>query len=94
MIFSQFLFFACEEGPEHHRMGNWSNGIDLDSRGVIWLILLIIIGIVIYWQLSERRSKNNDASIVETPLEILKKRYSKGEIDKEEFEQKKKDLEL
>ena len=29
----------------------------------------------------------------ETPLDILKKRYANGEIDTEEFDRKKKDLE-
>jgi putative membrane protein len=29
----------------------------------------------------------------ETPLDILKKRYARGEIDKEEFDRRKRDLE-
>ena len=35
---------------------------------------------------------NNQSRDSETPLEILKKRYAKGEINKEEFEDMKRDL--
>jgi putative membrane protein len=59
----------------------------------MWLIVLVLVGVVIYYLLQISRSKGSDGSIIETPLDILKKRYAKGEIDKEEFDRKKKDLE-
>ncbi len=43
-----------------------------------------------WMQGSDRDHSENTNS--ETPLEILKKRYAKGEITKEEFDQTKKDL--
>ena len=58
----------------------------------MWLIVLVLVGVVIYYLLQISRSKGSDGSIIETPLDILKKRYAKGEIDKEEFERKKNDL--
>ena len=64
--------------------------------GFSWIFMilwwaLIIAGIVaiIKWLMSQSdRNHGRDKS----PLEILKERYAKGEIDKREFEERKKDL--
>src|SRR4030042_4948412 len=94
LILSQILFFGCVEGPYNRPMGSWSHMMGYGYYGgFMWLILLVVAGIVIYFLLKASRSRGADDSIGETPLNILKKRYAKGEIDKEEFEQKKKDLE-
>ena len=61
--------------------------------GFMWLIVLVLVGVAIYLLLRVSKSKGSDGPIIETPSDILKKRYAKAEIDKEEFERKKKDLE-
>ena len=53
----------------------------------------LLVGIGIYFLLQVSKSKGSDGSTIETPLDILKKRYANGEIDTEEFDRKKKDLE-
>jgi putative membrane protein len=47
---------------------------------------------VVKWLLQQGRSEPKGPAQGESALEILKKRYARGEINKEEFEQKKKDL--
>ena len=53
---------------------------------IFWIIIVIWIFVTPY-NLPGQRTKT------ETPLEILKKRFAKGEITKEEFDEKKKFLE-
>ena len=68
------------------------NGYDNCGTGIFGLIffILIIIGSVLLirylWE-SGRAKKEQESA-----LDILKKRYARGEINKEEFEEKKKDL--
>ena len=81
-------------GPEQHILwGGW--WIFPLVMGIIMMIFFFLMsgrrGFRPPWmQGSDRNHRENTDS--ETPLEILKKRYAKGEITKEEFDQMKKDL--
>ena len=55
----------------------------------MWIIFIGLIGLLIY--LLVRALKGGDRT-PETPLEILKKRYARGEITKEDFDRMKKDI--
>jgi putative membrane protein len=64
--------------------------------GFFWfLILIVIIVWLIYWAQSGQRGMDifrGPSGHREDPLEILRVRYAKGEISKEQFEQMRKDL--
>lgn len=72
--------------------------------GGMWifpLIMILVMLLVVYlifgrrgfrgpcWRSEDRNSHRQHS---ETPLEILKRRYAKGEISKEEFERMKNDI--
>ncbi len=74
-------------------MMNWGNYGWGMGFGWVWMIVfwaLAIAGIVYIVQAVLRGSGRRDQR--ESPLDILKKRYAKGEIDKEEFERMRDDL--
>lgn len=53
-----------------------------------WIIIIAGIIVVIKWLIEQSQGSNNRRS----PIEILNERYAKGEIDKKEFDKRKKDL--
>ena len=76
----------------HGWMGSWENG-PMGWWGGAWMILfwaLVIGGIVIAIRWMNARS--GAVRQEHSPLEILKARYARGEIDKAEFGEKKQAL--
>lgn len=59
----------------------------------MWILFLIIIGLLVYFVIQATKTKGQTTTHNESPLDILKKRYAKGEITKEDFDRMKKDLE-
>ena len=55
-----------------------------------WILLIVGLVFFLKWIVDQGRSDKGKSN--ESALEILKKRYAKGEISKEEFEEKKKEI--
>ena len=70
-------------------MGGYGYGYGGMFMGLLFLILL---GIAIYFIVQSMRSKNEIGPPYESPLDILKKRYAKGEITKDDFDRMKNEL--
>lgn len=87
-----------------HQIFNILKGENIMMDGMGWggmwfgpFFWLLIIGVIIWVVVisinnSRRKDLSNNFPQQESALDILKKRYAKGEITKEEFEQMKRDL--
>ena len=73
--------------------GEWGSG--WMGFGGIWMLLfwvLVILGIIVLIRRIWVRPGESGADFQPTALEILKGRYARGEIDREEYEQMRRDL--
>ena len=72
------------------------NGMGWGGMWFGWIFWLVIIGGIIWAVVTivnnNNRKQQNYFPREEDALEILKKRYARGEINREQFEQMKKDL--
>ncbi len=72
--------------------GGWGAGNMMGwfGGGIMMLVFWALFIVFIVWLVREISGRNT--SFNSKALDILKERYAKGEINKEEFEAKKKDL--
>ena len=59
---------------------------------LFWILLIVGIIYLVRGSLSFSGNNNQNVSDHKTAEEILKERYAQGDIDKDEFERKKRDL--
>ena len=81
-------------------MGNWgwdhmAGGMGWGFGGLymilLWVVIIVAIVVLVRWIFGG--SARTDMPSSKSALEVLKERYARGEIGREEFEQKKRELE-
>ncbi len=79
----------------------WGGWLGIILMVVFWVLVIVLIVLGIRWLIrSDRSSRLSGGSGAypgagggpDDPLEILRQRYARGEIDDEEFERRKKTL--
>ena len=95
-LYDTFSTLLCPgiqyHGPGHGFFGQWSHMMPFG--GLFFWILIVLAVIILIAVISKRRRSGpvENPSSRETPLDILKKRYARGELTKEEYERMKQDL--
>lgn len=67
------------------------SGLGMFMMGLIWLLILALI-VTLIWFLIRKGSNSKSQPKEALPQEILNKRYARGEIDEEEYQRKKEEI--
>jgi putative membrane protein len=97
------LVFSREALAQYRDYPGWGMGPGMMGWGMggwygplfmvlFWVSIIVLIAFLIRWILSSDRSGRLVKTKEDSALDILKRRYARGEIDKQEYEAKKKDL--
>jgi uncharacterized membrane protein len=90
--------YSMMGGGMMNMMGGGMMGYGMMGRGsmfspfgglVMWLLIIIVIGVIVYLVIRTQKNVSERGSLIDaegTPLDIVKKRYARGEITREEYE--------
>ena len=79
--------------PGFGMMGGWGMGwLGMILMAAFWILVIVGLVFLIRWLIQTTGTGREARQGGSRALEILRERYARGEIDKNEFETKKKDL--
>lgn len=67
-------------------------GIGMIGMAAFWILIIVLIFVLVGRMLGFGSDVGRDKRPEGTPLDIVRERYAAGEIQREEYEQKKRDL--
>jgi putative membrane protein len=65
---------------------------DFGGRGIMMILTIVILVLLIIWAVKTIKTGQTNPFKTQDPLTILKTRYAKGEISKEEYNEMKKEM--
>lgn len=71
--------------------GGWGMGNGSPFMILFWIVGIVGVVVLVKWLVDQSSAGGRTRG--KSALEILRERYARGEIDREEYEQKRRDLE-
>jgi len=59
---------------------------------IFWILIIVAVLFFVYWLFENGKIGGREDITFESALDILKKRYARGEIDKKQFESMRRDI--
>jgi len=73
-------------------MHGWSGGWGMGFMGLFWILVIVLV-VAAVWRLLPRGGASRSVPPAgDEAEELLRRRYAKGELDREEYQQKLEDL--
>lgn len=78
-------------GPHWGMMGGWGYGYG-PVHMIVWAVILIAIVVGVIWLVRSLSGSGQEQARRSAGLDVLEERYARGEINRDEYLQKKKDI--